>query len=185
MINSWENAWGEFVPFLEFPVELGHIQSDFRRPDSLIPEALCEADLRRELSNLRGFPVKFRILDPTIAKSGISGSVGDLLEGCVKADLQPSMNCCHASTPSGGGVRLSMRLSAAVSICTWAEARVRDASGSPSRMRCQIWSLSAGRPHPVADPPKHRSRRQQRRHPKVPSERESSPVGIRKRQPMR
>jgi transposase-like protein len=25
MINSWENAWGEFVPFLEFPVELRKI----------------------------------------------------------------------------------------------------------------------------------------------------------------
>jgi transposase-like protein len=25
MIGSWENAWGEFVPFLEFPVELRKI----------------------------------------------------------------------------------------------------------------------------------------------------------------
>jgi hypothetical protein len=40
MITSWETAWGEFVPFLEFPVELRKIvyttQRD-REPQREVP----------------------------------------------------------------------------------------------------------------------------------------------------
>jgi transposase-like protein len=50
MINSWETAWGEFVPFLEFPVELGKIVYTTNAIESL------NARFRRAVRHRGHFP---------------------------------------------------------------------------------------------------------------------------------
>ena len=50
MIRSWENAWAEFVPFLEFPVELRHIVYTTNAIESL------NARFRRAVRHRGHFP---------------------------------------------------------------------------------------------------------------------------------
>jgi transposase-like protein len=50
MIASWENAWGEFVPFLEFPVELRKIVYTTNAIESL------NARFRRAVRHRGHFP---------------------------------------------------------------------------------------------------------------------------------
>ena len=44
MIRAWENSWGEFVPFLEFPAELRRVVHTTNAVESLntqIPKRPC------------------------------------------------------------------------------------------------------------------------------------------------
>ena len=50
MISSWENAWGEFVPFLEFPIELRKIVYTTNAIESL------NARFRRAVRHRGHFP---------------------------------------------------------------------------------------------------------------------------------
>lgn len=52
MIASWENSWSEFVPFLEFPVELRNIVFTTNSIESL------NARFRRAVRHRRHFPAE-------------------------------------------------------------------------------------------------------------------------------